>query len=165
MKLGKGDMWDVYDSVDLFCVTTNAVVNGGGKLVMASGMSLQVAMRFPKVPGAIGATLKKKYGIKSGTCPDFHLLVSENWPSVKLACFQSKRVWWGATDFHLLEASVDALRDWAAKHPEAQIALNFPAVGRGGFLQANVMPVLECLPDNVTIWRRSNGEDDGGRRA
>ncbi len=158
----KGDIWDAYQDADLFCFTTNAVINGRKELVMSAGMALQVAMRYKGIARAIGSTLIQRYSPVNSICPDYHLLVSERWPDAKLACFQSKRAWWSSSDLRLVEASAEALADWATQRPEARIVLNFPAVGRGGFPQANVMPVLECLPDNVTIWRRSDGADDGG---
>lgn len=153
MKLAHGDMWTVYDQADLFLVTTNGVVTKSGKLVMGAGIAKSARDRFPGVDQALGAAVKA-----SGS--PYGLLVSSRWfmphdgsePTAKLSAFQTKDNWTEGSSPALIAFSARKLLAWCERHPTARVHLNMPGVGCGGLRREEVSPLLEPLPDTVTVW-------------
>jgi hypothetical protein len=145
MKLSRGDMWSVYDQADLFLVTTNGVVSKDDKLVMGAGIAKQARDRFPGLDKALGKAVLTT-GLPYG------LLVSHRWPKAKLGAFQTKDCWTEGASPALIDLSTHNLLEWCKEHPTAQVHLNMPGVGLGGLPRELVLPILEPLPDTVTVW-------------
>lgn len=147
-----GDMWQVFDKADLFFITTNAIVNKDGELVMGKGIAGEAKKRFPWLPMTWGKIIKDipdgKYGI----------LLFPSWndkPKVfsKLAAFQTKYDWRKPSPLDLVAYSIGMLHQCAEMNPNKSIHLPFPGIGNGGLNPFNVKPLLDMLPENVTIWR------------
>lgn len=144
MKLEHGNMWDSYRRCDLFLITTNSSITKAGKLVMGRGISRQARERFPGLDVKLGGLISngQRYG----------LLVSPAWPEGKLGLFQVKAAWSDYASFDLIRYSTNMLIDWCAEHPEAKVNLNFPGIGSGRLSRYSVLPIIESLPDQVTVW-------------
>lgn len=68
--------------------------------------------------------------------------------------FQVKRDWWDDAELSLVERSTLMLAQSAKRNATWQFRLNFPGIGRGRLPEYVVEPLLQGLPDNVTICRR-----------
>lgn len=152
MILKTGDMWSAFDEAELFLFTANSTLNGKGELVMGAGMAKQAKERFPFVPKVFGNGVDAMCG--SGG--DFYLLHSIGWQmgsDHKIGAFQVKNHWRLPADIGLIERSTTVLWWFAMKHPIAKIHLNYPGVGNGGLTIEQVEPIINNLPNNVTVWR------------
>lgn len=49
-----GDIWQVFDNADLFCITTNAILDKNGELVMGKGIAGEAKKAFPLVASCVG---------------------------------------------------------------------------------------------------------------
>ncbi len=145
MHLQYGDMWTAWDIADLFAVTTNSTITKDGRLVMGRGIAQQARDRFPGIDKTLASqfTSGSRYG----------LLVSSDWPEQKLAAFQVKIHWRSKADVSLIEYSTACLLAWCQAHPQAQVHLNFPGIGNGRLGYEQVLPLLQALPDTVTLWQ------------
>ena len=68
--------------------------------------------------------------------------------------FQTKRDWWEHARLDVIEKSTAMLTQHAKHHPDWKYRLNFPGIGNGHLAEEQVLPLLQGLPDNVTICRR-----------
>ena len=139
-----GNMWDVFDSVDYFLVTTNSTLKSDGSLVMGAGIAKQARDKFPGLAEGLGKMVAAAasdggfYGVLLG--------------AGKVCAFQTKRHFKDPSNEALIAASVTELRNIATQLPNKTFALNYPGIGHGGLYRAQVRPLLETLPDNVQIW-------------
>lgn len=112
---------------------------------MGAGIAKAARDRFPGLDKALG-----KEVISRGT--RYGLLISSDWPRAKLSAFQTKLHWKDPSQLSLISEAVGRLMLWCKAHPTARVHLNFPGIGYGTLPQANVLKLLEPLPDTVTIW-------------
>jgi len=150
VKIRIGDMWSAWDTADLFLITTNSTYDKDGCLVMGAGIAGQAAKRFPRLPCTLGERLRSMNAEDKGI---YGLLVSTMWPQAKLGLFQTKRDWQDSASKVLVIISTNMLVEWANEHPDAQIHLNYPGIGKGNLSEEEVFPIIERLPENVTIWK------------
>ncbi len=150
MKLAKGNMWTAYREADLFCITTNSFVKKDGSAVMGAGIAKQAKERLPGIDLAIGQRILQECGQTRGGV--YGLLVSDHWPKARLAAFQVKTNWNDKASLALIRRSTEALIAWCDIHPKAKVQLNFPGIGNGKLKRDDVLPIIEALPDNVTVW-------------
>lgn len=144
----KGDMWSAYPETDLFLITTNSTLQPGNILVMGRDIAKQARERFLDRNKALGQQIAQTCG-RNG---QYGLLISPRWPQAKIGAFQTKTDVRQPASLFLIQRSTTALKLWAEAHPQAQIHLNFPGTGFGGLLREKVLPIVNQLPDNVTIW-------------
>ncbi|MCO5193151.1 MAG: hypothetical protein M9930_07645 [Anaerolineae bacterium] len=144
----QGDMWSVWESADLFVITTNSTLRADGALVMGRGIARQARNRFPGIAAALGRAIAQTYG--SGGV--YGLLVSPSWPTAKLAAFQVKRDWRDTAALDLIRRSTALLVTWCSAHPDSQVHLNLPGIGNGRLSRDVVIPIISALPETVTIW-------------
>lgn len=145
MILYEGDM--LAQPCDVLLFTANAAVTHMGKLVMGRGAALTVRYRYPDVDGVLGRWIQRRgdpYGL---------VWFNPSGCDFTIGAFQVKHHWRDAADLRLITSSVDVLRrlalqDWQRK----KISLNFPGIGNGRLLRSDVLPLLERLPDNVSVW-------------
>ena len=145
MNLAQGDIWSAFEQADLFLVTTNSVLIRHGALVMGAGIARQAVERFPGLDAALGSVVRQ-------AGDTYGLLVSPRWPEAKLGAFQTKANWKEGSSPALITFSTGKLLEWCKEHPTAQVHLNMPGVGLGGLSREQVLPILELLPDTVTVW-------------
>jgi hypothetical protein len=135
-----GDMWDAFDKVDHFIITTNAIVKVNGALVMGAGIARQARDKFPGIDQEIGGAVKRagnRYGLLLGN---------------KLGVFQVKYHFKDPADPELIKYSCSMLRDHALAYPERKYALNFPGIGNGKLQYHDVKTIIDVLPSNVQVW-------------
>jgi len=137
-----GDMWSVFDEVDYFIVTTNAIVKNNGALVMGAGIAKQMRDRFPGIDLEIGAAIGK-----AGSGGTYGLLLGN-----KVGAFQVKYHFKSMANLGLISLSAEQLKDEARANPDKTYALNYPGIGNGGLRPWMVEGILEDLPDNIQIW-------------
>jgi len=70
-----------------------------------------------------------------------------------LAIFQVKYKYYEAANLKLIKLAVAKLHNRATcGWSKLQISLNFPGIGNGRLDRDRVLPLLQRLPDNVTVW-------------
>lgn len=143
-----GNIWSVFNEVDLFLITTNATLKRNGALVMGRGIARQARDRFPGLDAALGKQILTVCGDQGV----YSLLVSPRWPKARLGAFQVKRHYSQPASLALIRHSVAALCAWCAEYPDALVALNFPGIGNGRLCREVVLPIVMQLPNQVTIW-------------
>ncbi len=150
MILKWGDMWDIFDYTDYFCITTNASVNTDGQLVMGKGIAKEAAERFSYLPEEFGKALVHmgKVGKRYG------LYLQERRAFSRIVAFQVKYKWQQKADPLLIAYSTGQLAWLAEREPSKRFDLNFPGIGNGGLSQAEVYAIIKDLPDNVFVWKK-----------
>lgn len=156
-----GDMWSAFDEADLFCITTNSTIiekpeKVAGKLVtkkllvMGRGIAGRAKLHYPLLPEMWGRRIVDggKYG----------LIMDAQWDTsamsyAKLAAFQTKYHWRNPSPIELVAYSISMLKKVAEENPNKSIHLPFPGIGNGGLNPFDVKPLLDNLPENVTVWR------------
>lgn len=150
MQLINGDMWSIYDQSDLFFITTNSTITKEGDLIMGRGIAGEAATRYPAIPTVWG-----KHLIQMGRPREYNLLVSSRWQEgKKLAAFQTKYEPAQPSLPGLISRSVIMLKVLAERHPGKRFDLNFPGIGYGRLKEKEVLPIIQCLPDNVYVWKK-----------
>lgn len=139
----QGDMFTAWNGVDYFCITTNAIVKRDGALVMGAGIAKVVRDKWPGVDQAIGTAILQQ--CSNGGIYGFLL-------GRKLCAFQVKRHFKDEASPELIQRSVQELTAHAQANPDKAYALNFPGIGNGKLKYDDVLPLLEPLPNNVTVW-------------
>ena len=150
-----GDMWMAYPTTDLFLITTNSTLRRDGALVMGRGIARQARDRFLGLGKVLGQHVLNLCGNQG----EYGLLISPRWPEAKLGVFQVKRHYSHAASLELIQNSTTALCAWCTEQPKATIALNFPGIGNGRLPRTAVLPILQQLPDTVTIWEYPTHKD------
>lgn len=177
-------MWTIYETglSDLFLTTANATVRDG-ELIMGKGHALQMKQRIggslPKVLArAIDAhvTVRVMEGEwreiyrevgNERIYGDYYLLVSDNWPKVRVGLFQTKRHYSdtcekisvpGISGYdysvkNMIYWSTQALVKWCQAHPDKRVDMPFPGIGAGKCEREPMLEMLDrYLPDNVYVW-------------
>lgn len=155
MKLKNGNIWDMLsqDKTVIF-VTTNAMLDSKDELVMGGGIALQAKKHFPLLPYLFGKYLKE-----SGKVMDeYGLLIHPSTFTAtreisKVCAFQTKINPWHDSTLDIIDTSVSMLMSMANTHNDFTFHLPFPGVGLGNLTKQEVLPLLECLQDNVIVWQ------------
>jgi len=150
MILERGDMWSAFELADVFCITTNAIVNSRGELVMGRGMAQQAAERIPGLAAVAGACLRRTGMV--GKCYGLLNITPAGQKRPLVAAFQTKRHWRWASDLVVISVAARQLQEAARKREDWRWDLNFPGIGYGNLQRGEVLHILEDLPDNCHIW-------------
>jgi hypothetical protein len=115
-------------------------------LVMGAGAALAVKLKYPDAPKLLGDAIDsleefERYG----------WVVVPTATGQVIGAFQSKTDWRLPSRLEYVQFSATALNMWLLRNPEATVSLAFPGIGRGGLATTHVKPILEMLPDRVTI--------------
>lgn len=144
MKLICGDMFKASPSSDaILFVTTNAVVRFNGALVMGAGAAKTLRDSVPGIDHVLGKEVRAvenrgTYGIA--------------WRG-RFGAFQVKYHYKDRADLNLIAFSTRCLSILASAYPEREIILNYPGIGNGGLQERDVQPIIERLPDNVSVYK------------
>ncbi len=155
MKLARGNMFG--HPASLILVTTNSYVRSNGTLVMGRGAAAELRRHYPPAEGVFGYSVReypgaghfKRYGVI--LCPHIGDLLP-GFPQTQYGIFQVKYHWGKPAIPELIEYSVQSLIDIAHQYPT--IFLNFPGIGNGGLPRETVLPLIQSLPNNVTVWEK-----------
>lgn len=158
MMLRLGDMWSCYTEVDLFLVTANSYLTAtDARLAMGRGIAREARDRFPGIDRKLGAAIARD----SGHLGYYGLLVSPEWPRAKLGLFQVKDDFRQPARADFIRRSAELLGLWLQDHPGATVALNFPGVGAGWLTRAAALPLIDWLPDTVSVWELAPPKEQG----
>lgn len=156
MQLVKGNMWEVFDESEHFCITTNATINRHGVLVMGRGIALEATRRLQGLEYRLARELRQTLceivvSPRGYRLPKYGMLPD---PKTKIMAFQVKYHWSEYALTELIDYSAMLLASQARWSP-GRFDLNFPGIGNGRLNSKAVMPVLErhlSALDNVHIW-------------
>lgn len=149
MIIETGDMWQIFNQTDLFCITTNSTITRNDRLVMGRGIALQARNKLPNIDLYLGKQIKFHR--------DYGLVIVSNFRPQLIAAFQVKYHWREFADLSLIILSTDKLKTYITKTKPLRVDLNYPGIGNGKLNEADVFPLIVELPDCVHIWRFDNG--------
>jgi hypothetical protein len=130
---------------DLYLAPTNGECRSDGGLVMGRGAAAALKRRYPRAARDFGDMLLQQFG--SGVVT-YGLLLH---PSDPIGCFQSKMRWKDPSPLELIEYSTARLLEHLQANP-VSVAMAMPGVGLGGLTLADVRPIIERLPDVVSVF-------------
>lgn len=142
MILEKGNMWSVFDSTDIFMITTNPIRRKDGAVVMGRGIALEAKTKYPTLPHDFGNMLE--------TYPNNIGLIG-HYDYTRIYWFMVKHHWRDRADLEVIKKSVTELRE-LLEWSDERVDMNFPGIGNGKLKREDVLPVLQTLPDNVHVW-------------
>lgn len=149
-----GNMWDEIGVADALFVTTNAVV-WYGCLVMGRGAAQEARDRFPGLAEDFGRILTqygvagRKYGVILS-----RLRAVKNGKETRLGAFQTKLDWRDSSPLELVRFSTHRLKLHATSRSFERFVLNFPGISNGRLTEAEVLPIISSLPDNVFVYKK-----------
>lgn len=141
----KGDMWNVFGKVDLFCITTNSFLKKNGEAVMGAGIAKQAAERYPELPRILGAYLTDRHLGR-------YALITTELQGQELGFFQVKTHWRDKADLSLITLATSRILTYCYLYPTHTVALNYPGIGNGHLLVEQVKPIIDILPSTVRIY-------------
>jgi len=153
MILRTGNMFDwASEKPDVLLFCGNSSLTKDGRLVMGKGTALEVKQRF--------SGIDKKLGTLIGLFPYYGVTyVRDRNYNLDIGSFQTKSDWRKPSNLGLIQHSVEMLLDLAV-HPvwlSKQIWMPFPGIGSGGLRREDVLPLLQPLPENVSVWEKQKG--------
>ena len=145
------DLWTLVDLPALYVVTTNSTIKTNGALIMGRGAALELKTRVLGIDLECGDVIRdfardhrhKNYG--------FQVVREPTEDKAGIGIFQVKHHYKDKATLGLIRNSVQALAQWALAHPEVNVRLNYPGIGHGRLKREDVEPLLEALPENVTV--------------
>ena len=142
VKFAVGNMWQ--EKADIYLVTTNSTLNSKHELVMGAGSAKEMKLLYPDSPRLFG---KCVYGTKEEY---YGLIILDEYG---IGAFQTKTSWRNKSTVEIIQYSTNLLFSYCIDiQPRVLISLPFPGVGLGGLSKDVVRPIIEKLPDTVTIW-------------
>ncbi len=142
----KGDMWDKFGKVDLFCITTNNIITKDGRLVMGAGIAKEARDRLPGIDQDLASSIR----FENSFLP--RSLWIKNEIQQVMAAFQVKEHFRDKANITLIRQSCTVLFAEILSKPIITVALNFPGIGYGGLSRSEVLPIINLLPNNIEIW-------------
>jgi hypothetical protein len=118
-------------------IPTNGMVERDGNAVMGKGVAKQAQFRFPMLPRDLGLQIKKHGN---------HVFY---FSAYRLITFPTKNDWRENSTLDLLRRSVSELKKFI--DPSSRYAMPRVGCGLGGLRWEDVKPLLQELPDNVTV--------------
>lgn len=140
MLTKKGNLWNNTGPYDIICVTTNAVLNKVGRLVMGAGVALQACYNKPDLPQKLGDWVKTH-----GNIP---CLLKEE----KILSFPTKHHWRDNSDLTLIKNSAILSQNISYANPELMFYLPPPGCGNGNLMWDDVAKVIgPILSDKFVV--------------
>ena len=127
-------------------VTTNSFLTSEKNLVMGRGAALDLKIKVPGIDLKFGELIHAfckhlgKYGLI------FH---------DRYGAFQVKYRFNDKARTDLIRFSTAALTGAANNNSKEIFNINYPGIGNGGLKENDVRPILETLPKNVHVWKKS----------
>ncbi len=143
MKLVKGQLFE--SDANIIMVTGNSYLRQDGAVVMGRGAAKQLRDSVPGIDQAFGLAIKSK--------PNPYGIVSAVMGGRMYGLFQVKHHFKDDAQLDLIQHSVTLLAAYATKYPNVTIAMNFPGIGWGRLSYESVLPLLQSLPDNVSVYQ------------
>lgn len=154
MQLIQGNLWNEIGKADLILFTANSTFDKNGALVMGAGAAKEAVELFPRFSQALGNSL----GGSTANCAfyglTFGMATHKDGTRHLIGAFQTKFHWREPSTLELIADSTKMLNETIERYRWERIALNFPGIGLGGLDRADVLPIIETLPDNVFVYER-----------
>lgn len=151
MKIKRAELFDSKDEV--IVVTCNSYLRNDECLVMGRGAALELKTKCPDIDSKFGILVSKwgghlgKYGLLLATYNP-----NQNDPCI-FGIFQVKYHYRAKADLDLIKYSTEHLASYADS--PITFSMNFPGIGFGQLSAKEVLPIVEVLPDNVTLYVRA----------
>lgn len=129
---------------NIYMFTANSTLNKQGKLVMGAGNAKAVRDLYKNIDTQFGKVIEDQevFGVK------FVQYYNLQW----IGAFQTKIHWQNESPLDVVENSVKHLKHVAERRPSWTFHLPCPAISHGKRSLQEILPLLECLPDNVIIY-------------
>lgn len=160
MQIIEKDILEDEDILDYICFTANSFVKNNGALVMGAGFAKTIKDKFIDIDFKFGAIVndvkevvnihRTSYDILKRDFPRYGLVFVDN-----IGAFQTKYAFNNKSPIELVQFSTEKLKEFAENNPDKIIGLNYPGIGLGGLQEEQVLPLIETLPDNVLIYKKS----------
>lgn len=161
-RFEKADLWGT--AAHMVCVTTNGQIDSNGRLLMGVGAAGEAKERFPELPRVAASAIARSFACqmwgpsaRNGQAKRYFLYgfleldpFGAGWPIIGL--FQTKGLVGYDSPLALIGYSAMMLKCWAEKYPTMKVALNYPGIGHGGLTIEQVDPIIDVLPENVTVY-------------
>ncbi|AHI61210.1 hypothetical protein vBVpaS1601_68 [Vibrio phage vB_VpaS_1601] len=131
------------NELECLIFTANSTIDRRGNLVMGAGNALACKDAFPFVSNELGDQIEH---LSEFNLHEVHV------DRGTVMAFQTKINWKHKTPLYLLKNSIAALKEKAETECDRVFHLPCPGVNNGGMSVEKVMPLLECLPDNVIVY-------------
>ena len=154
-RIVREELWQKPEYPGMIVVTTNSWTKKNNALVMGRGAAQQARDRIRLIDREAGC-LVQLFEQRHGHRDYGFLVVRDPYREglVGFGIFQVKRFYGDPGDLGLIELAVQKLSAWATEHPDVNIRMNYPGIGYGRLGRDLVEPLLDVLPQNVTIcWR------------
>ena len=161
MKIVKGNLWNSNDN--LILVSTNSTLKKNGELVMGRGAAKEARDLKVGLPRMFGYQIQEqcgsggRYGIilarRFTSSPDNNMEIAEI-NGKYYGAFQVKYHWKDKADLELIYFSTQVLDKLMRVHFNLKCSMNFPGIGNGQLTYDEVYPIIEQLPDNVTVYMK-----------
>lgn len=160
MQIIEKDILDDEEILDYICFTSNSFVKNNGSLVMGAGFAKSIKDKFPNIDLEFGKLInsitdlvsihRTSYDILKRNFPRYGLVFIDN-----IGAFQTKYSFNNPSTVELIQFSTEKLKEFAENNPNKLIGLNYPGIGLGKLQEEQVLPIIETLPDNVLIYKKS----------
>ena len=150
MEIKTGDMFKGAGRVghhNIILATACSVINKQGRLVMGKGAAKSLLTLVPDCNKLFARW------IKADDYPHqiiYGLLIAY---SLHYGLFQTKMHWKNPSELELIQYSTKMLKTEAINNSHITYNLNYPGIGLGGLTEAEVLPIIQELPNNVKIWK------------
>src|SRR5690606_36980148 len=126
----------------------NATVTRAGALVMGRGAALAAKKKFEGLEYDFGQQI-----FNHKTPLAYGLLISVNYPKVKIGAFQTKVFWSDRSFARIIDNSCKHLRKWMKANPTRRIHVTFPGIGEGKISEEEVLEVMDKhrFSDNLVL--------------
>lgn len=157
MKILTGDMWDYEYEADIILVTTNGVIGANG-LIMGRGSAGIAKHKYPGLPAEWATHVQRRHVAHKSEHGEY-FIYGLLWPRTdspntkRVGAFQTKGHWRDPSRLDIIRYATTRLHSLAERLPNIQIFLLFPGIGNGQLTEKQVSPIIQPLPDNVTIWK------------
>lgn len=137
-----GNLWSVRSNLKVF--TANSIIKRNGELVMGAGIAKQFKHRYPGIDKMFGNIIENNsiFGFKA---------VEYNGQLV--GAFQTKVNWKNNSTLELIRIASTALIDYINNEFIQSVDMPYPGINNGNLSPDKVLPIIEVLPDIVTVWR------------
>src|SRR6266550_9558402 len=136
MREDQGNMWDFPS--EAYVITTNGFVKNNGECVMGRGCAREAALRWPKLPLALGTCIKFGGNHVHGFHFDEALIMT----------YPVKHHWREAADLALIERSAHELVRMADQQGVREAIMPRPGCGNGRLDWEDVWPIIEPILDD-----------------
>ena len=139
----------------VYLFTANSTIKTNGELVMGRGIAKAVRDNYPDIAKKFG--MKIPFGDRFGLEKIYFQtdIYDEKWEGyrvIPIYAFQTKIDFRTSSPLDLIEYSVSKLKDESETNPDIIYHLPFPGCGNGGRTKEEILPLIQCLPNNVLVY-------------